>query len=164
MICTSFCAEDVDLSSEPGWNAEGMDATCEICDFLTCCDGVNSYDSCKASLPTDILATMNPASGTGTGTTAPAETTSGTVTNDTGYNDWLDNIAGNDIHDGMNHTDNGTATDTWFTDQEGTEWADVASDDVPTEEVPSDDVPSAASRIVSASVIAAYTAFAIIFL
>ena len=84
--------------------------------------------------------------------------------NDTGYNDWLDNIAGHDIQDGMNHTDNGTATDTWFADQEGTEWANVASDDVPTEEVPSDDVPSAASRIVSASVLAVYTAFAIMFL
>ena len=95
-------------------------------------------------------------------TESAVDTLTGMAGNDTGYSNWLDNISGNDYQDGMNHTDNSTDTDTWFADQEGTEWGDIASDDVPTEDVPSDVVPSAATRIVSVSVLAAYTVTAIL--
>ena len=156
LICGGLCAEGADLTG-PGWNAEGIESTCGVCDFLTCCDGVNTYDSCKALLPAEAFAGMGSATGTETGATAPSETvatdapetgatapaetvatdapeTGGTVATDQDGEDEDHDEEQHDDHDGHDHGE------------------DEDEPDELLDEPDSDDVNAASSHLISAFV------------
>jgi hypothetical protein len=57
VVCVPVCGGNSDLPLDMlGLNESMVDDICSLCSFLDCCDGVNTFETCKSILPDEAFA------------------------------------------------------------------------------------------------------------